>query len=78
MLLPDNINPELTIYYNGAFLINELKNNHIQTFISLYENIKCISNMSFSTYILCLDWLFLIDVAKINKNGDVELCLLKS
>ncbi|WP_317235695.1 ABC-three component system middle component 6, partial [Flavobacterium psychrophilum] len=31
-------------------------------------------NMSFSIFILCLDWLYLIDVAKINSKGKIILC----
>ncbi len=30
--------------------------------------------MSFSTFMLSLDWLYLIDVAKIKEDGVVELC----
>ena len=75
MLLPDNINPELSIYYNGAVVIKELKNKNTQRIFELYQNVKKDNDMSFSTFILSLDWLYLINVAHINKNGEVELCL---
>ncbi|BDR65326.1 hypothetical protein K144313037_21670 [Clostridium tetani] len=75
MLLPDNINPELSIYYNGAIVIQELKNKNIQRIFELYQNVNKDKEMSFSTFILSLDWLYLINVALINKNGEVELCL---
>lgn len=74
MLLPDNIQPELSIYYNGALVLNELQENGKQSIINLYQKIKNTNNMSFSTFILCLDWLYLIDVAQIDEGGDVELC----
>lgn len=74
MLLPDNIHPELCIYYNGAIILKELQINSALQIIDLYQNIKNTSEMSFNTFALCLDWLYLIDVAKINKNGLVELC----
>ena len=64
MLLPDNIHPELSIYYKDK-----------QSIINLYQKIKSTNNMSFPTFILCLDWLYLIEVAQINEGGDVELCL---
>ena len=35
---------------------------------------KAKTDMSFSTFILCLDWLYLIDIAKINEKGDIEIC----
>ena len=31
MLLPDNIQPELSIYYNGSLVLNELKKKNDQT-----------------------------------------------
>lgn len=74
MLLPDNIHPEFSIYYNGALVLNELQENGKQSIINLYQKIKNTNNMSFSTFILCLDWLYLIDVAQIDEGGDVELC----
>lgn len=75
MLLPDNIHPENTIYYNGAFVLQSLQNKNEQSLIELYQNVKQMRDMSFSVLILCLDWLYLIDLAEIDKNGEVKLCL---
>ena len=77
MLLPDNVHPELTLYYNGGVLLGELKKCKRQSIIDLYQNVKLKNNMSFSTFILCLDWLYLIDSVKVIERGDVEICLLK-
>jgi hypothetical protein len=74
MLLPDNIHPELSIYYNGALVLNELQKKDKQPIMNLYQIIKDANNMSFPTFILCLDWLYLIEAAKINERGNVELC----
>ena len=74
MLLPDNIHPKLSIYYNGAIVIDELKKKDNLTIMNLYNNIKENNNMSFPTYVLCLDWLYLIDVARIDERGYVKLC----
>jgi hypothetical protein len=74
MLLPDNINPENSIYYNGAFVLQSLKGVKNQNLLDLYQNVKQKHSMSFSVFILCLDWLFLLDVAVLNKKGEVELC----
>jgi hypothetical protein len=74
MLLPDNIHPENSIYYNGAFVIDSLKQNQRLTLLDLYQNVKAKKTMSFSVFILCLDWLYLIDVARVNKLGEIELC----
>lgn len=75
MLLPDNIQPELSLYYNGALVLNELQIKNKQPIISLYQKVKASNEMSFPTFVLCLDWLYLIDAATINEKGDIELCL---
>lgn len=75
MLLPDNIHPELSVYYNGSFLIKGLKESNSQSILGLYRCVKSSTDMSFSTYILCLDWLYLINVAKVDESGRVELCI---
>lgn len=74
MLLPDNIHPELCIYYNGAIVLQKLKTEPSQPVFSLYQKVKSVNDMSFMTFMLSLDWLYLIDAAKINDNGWVELC----
>jgi len=74
MLLPDNIHPQLSIYYNGALVLKELKQLAKQQVFDLYQRIKSLHNMSFPTFMLCLDWLYLIDSAKIDDDGWVELC----
>lgn len=73
MLLPDNIHPENSIYYNSKFILELLQIKGSIEFLNLYIEIKDESKMTFQTYVLCLDWLYLIDVA-ILKNGKVELC----
>jgi hypothetical protein len=75
MLLPDNIHPDNSIYYNGAFVLQSLQVKNNQTLLELYHNVKALRNISFSIFILCLDWLYLIDAAKINDRGEVKLCL---
>lgn len=73
MLLPDNIHPENSIYFNGAIVLQALQKKSTLDFLELYQNVKEIREMSFSTYVLCLDWLYLINVAEL-KQGKVNLC----
>lgn len=75
MLLPDNIQPELSIYYNGAFILKSLKNKSKQDLFELYANIKKMRDITFSMFLLCLDWLYLIDLIKYVEGGIIELCL---
>lgn len=74
MLLPDNIHPELSIYYNGSIVLKELKIKEKQPVFDLYQRVKNRNDMSFPTFVLSLDWLYLIDLAKIDENGWVGLC----
>ena len=74
MLLPDNVHPEKSIYYNGAIVLQSLQKRTTQNIIDLFQNAKKQHNMSFAVFILCLDWLYLINVATINQKGEVELC----
>lgn len=74
MLLPDNIHPDNSVYYNGAFVLKELQSNQEQNILDLYQNVRKDRKISFSLFILCIDWLYLINVAKLNENGKIELC----
>ena len=74
MLLPDNIHPELSIYYYGAIVLKFLKNNAPPSIVELFENIKLEHDISISSLMLSLDWLYLIEAAIINTNGEVEIC----
>ncbi len=75
MLLPDNIHPELSIYYNGYVILTELEKKTEQMLLELYYNVKKSNNTSFSVFVLSLDWLYLIQLAQISENGVVRKCL---
>jgi hypothetical protein len=62
MLLPNNIKPELSIYYNGAIILSFLKIENTQTIIELFEKVKQKNRISFSIFLLALDWLYLLEV----------------
>lgn len=74
MLLPDNIHPDNSVYYNGAIVLKILQECKKVELLELYEKVREVKTISFSLFILCLDWLYLIDVAVL-KSSDVELCL---
>ncbi|PTL34796.1 hypothetical protein C7120_05760 [Prevotella sp. oral taxon 376] len=73
MLMPDNIRPKNSIYYNGALVLKVLQETKEQELLELYQAVLEEVKMSFSVYILCLDWLYLINVAKLKKEK-VILC----
>ena len=74
MLIPDNIHPEQTIYFNGAFVLRELQEHHIMDMLDLYIQTTTKREMSMPVFVLCLDWLFLINLITLNDNGMVNLC----
>lgn len=73
MLMPDNIRPKNSIYYNGALVLKVLQETKEQELLELYQAVLKEVKMSFSVYNLCLDWLYLINVAKLKKEK-VILC----
>lgn len=74
MLLPKDVNPELSIYYNGSIILQQLLSTDSIDIINLYKNVKSINDMSLATYMFSLDWLFLSDIAIVNESGVVKLC----
>ncbi len=74
MLIPDNIHPQNSIYYNGAIVLQVLQSNSGQSLIDLYQKVRERRKMNFAVFVLCLDWLFLIDAAILNQSGKIELC----
>ena len=73
MLLPDNIHPENSIYYNGALVLQVLQKESDVELVRLYQEVKQIKDMAFPVFILCLDWLYIANIAEV-KEGRVELC----
>lgn len=74
MLLPDNIAPINSIFYNGAWVLEKLLVKPKQDLFDLYQNVRKDHEMSFPIFILCLDWLYLLGTAKLDKGNEVELC----
>ena len=75
MLLPDNIKPELSIYYIGSQILSVLKDNRSLPLINLFQKLRERSSISFQSFVLGLDWLYLINDAEVNEQGDVVLCI---
>lgn len=73
MLIPDNIRPEDSIYYNGAKVLEVMLDAKKLSLGDLYVRLRRTMNISIATMLLSLDWLYLIDCIVVN-NGVVELC----
>ncbi len=73
MLLPDNIHPDNSIYYNGALVLNVLHDFKKIDLLDLFYEVRLLRQMSFSIFLLSLDWLYLTDIIE-NIDGSVKLC----
>jgi hypothetical protein len=74
MLVPDNIHPEQTIYFNGAFVLKAIQKHRVSNMLDLYIQTISERDMTMPVFVLCLDWLFLLNLVTLNENGKVELC----
>lgn len=74
MILPDNIQPENSLYATGAKVISVLSNQRVLGLNDLYEEVCKTQSMSFNLFMLSLDWLFLIN-AICNKEEGIGLCI---
>jgi len=74
MIVPDNIHPEQTIYFNGAFVLEIIQENRVMDILDLYRQATAGHEMSMPVFVLCLDWLFILNLVKLNEHGKVELC----
>ena len=74
MLLPENMQPEISIYYNGAMILKELKSSISNSTIDIYQIVREKYEMTFPIFLLSLDWLYLINIASIDEKGEIILC----
>jgi len=74
MLVPDNIHPEQTIYFNGAYVLKAIQEHRMVGMFDLYIYTTAEREMSMPVFVLCLDWLFLLNLVILNENGKVEIC----
>lgn len=74
MLLPDAIHPEQSIYYNGAFVLQALREQRVMDLLDLYLDTQKYRQMTMPVFVLCLDWLYLLNLVSLNNQGSVELC----
>ena len=75
MLLPDNIRPEHTIFFNSAFVLKAIQESTEKlSFLDLYIATQRFREISMPLFVLCLDWLYLLNIVVLDSFGLVELC----
>lgn len=76
MIASKHTRPENDIYFLGAKTIqylDEFQSNEVE-FFKLYELISVKEKMSVGLFTLILDWLFMLGVVEITKNGMLKKC----
>ena len=53
MLVPDNIHPEQTIYFNGAFVLKAIQEHRVMDMLDLYIQTTSGREMSMPVFVLC-------------------------
>lgn len=74
MLLLNDMKPEMSIFYYASLILKEIQIEEGLDIVSLYKSVKDKYYISLKVYSYCLDWLFLIEAAEVNKEGGVFLC----
>jgi len=74
VLLPDNIHPEHSVYYNGSFVLKVIQQVRRATLLDLYLETRHLHEMSMPLFVLCVDWLFLLGLVTLNDHGVIEIC----
>ena len=74
MLIPDNIRPENSVYYNGGKVLEVMLSEKRLGIGDLYLRMREKMDISMGTLTLSLDWLYLLGCLEV-KDGEVVLCL---
>lgn len=73
MLIPDNIRPENSLYYNGGKVLEVMLSEKRLSISELYVRMREKMNISIATLMLSLDWLYLLGCLEV-KDGEVVVC----
>lgn len=74
MLLPENIHPANSLYFNGAYVLAALRKTGETNLMELYIESRKQREMQMPIFVLALDWLFLADLVSCNARGNIEPC----
>lgn len=74
MLLPENVHPTNSLYFNGAYVLQALKPTREISMMDLYIEVRKLREMPMPIFVLTLDWLFLADLVSHNARGNIEPC----
>lgn len=74
MLLPENVHPTNSLYFNGAYVLEALRVLEKTSLMDLFIESRKLREMQMPIFVLTLDWLFLAGLVSCNTSGSIELC----
>ena len=75
VILPVDVSPQESLYYIGGITLECLKKNESpMSFVDLFSELNKKLKVSVNLFILVLDWLYIIDAAVVDENGEIKLC----
>ena len=74
MLLPENIHPANSLYFNGAYVLEALRKVGEASLLDLFIESRKLREMQMPIFVLTLDWLFLAGMVSCNSSGNIESC----
>lgn len=74
MLLPDNVHPKNTLYYNGAMIIRALRELGEASLLDLLAECRTRIDIPVALFVLSIDWLYLAGRLQRNDDGNFVLC----
>lgn len=74
MLLPENIHPANSLYFNGAYVLEALRKIGETSPMDLFMETRKSREMQMPLFVLTLDWLFLAGLVSCNSDGDIQSC----
>jgi len=77
MIMPIDIHPKHSLYYNGAVVLSCFKEANTTAMLLVDLVLMLDKKMSINLLTAVLDWLFLVDIAILNEKGMIELCTSK-
>ena len=74
MLLPENVHPTNSLYFNGAYVLEALRKSKQAKLMELFIESRKLRDMQMPMFVLTLDWLFLAGLVSCDPSGNIELC----
>lgn len=75
MILPDLVSPRYSLYYCGAIILSEMRDDKEIDVLDLYIRTNSKVPMEYSLFVFSMDWLFLLGRVRFNKEKNIELCI---